>query len=253
MNRTRLSCLLFTAALAASGPQAQRSEAAFIAESRSGGKAFANFSFGGDTTTSSNSTATSAAVGLTAAIGSVFGGNGATADTYVFAYTPGVDADNTTYAAGAILGSTTNFPGQGNVATGATGGATGLYNVYFTAPESTNVANPSSDFTITQNGAPLVLEDANLNNTGTGPDTDPGTAFVGGANNAWFKLGTVLLNAGSTYSVTQTSNGTGFVSQRSSAVMWEAVGIPEPATFALAAFAGLAGIGFSRRSTACGH
>ena len=77
---------------------------------------------------------------------------------------------------------------------------------------------------------------ASLNDGGTGPDTDPGTAFVGGANNAWFKLGTVDLLTGTTYSVSQAAGSNTFVSQRSAAVMWEYAGpsIPEPATLALA-------------------
>ena len=140
-----------------------------------------------------SSTATSAAVGGTPAIGSVFGGNGTLSDTYVFRYTPGTDVDNTVFAAGAVLGSTTGFPGQGNVSSGMTGGVSGTYRVYFTTPESTNVSVPSSDFTITQDGDPIVLDDVNLNNLGTGADTDPGPAFVGGANNAWWLLGTVAL------------------------------------------------------------
>jgi hypothetical protein len=232
MTRNR-STLLALAALAASASAVRRVDAAFVVETRTGGKAVANLSFGGDTTTPSTSTASSAAVGTTAGIGSIFGGNGTQADAYVFTYRPGVDVDNTTFAAGAVLGSTTNFPGQGNLATGLTGGGSGLYNVYFTTPDSANVANPSSDFLISGAGAPVSLNDVNLNNGGTGADTDPGMAFVGGANNAWFKLGTVFLNGGGTYSVTQTSNGTAFVSQRASAVMWEFAGVPEPSSMAL--------------------
>ncbi|MBA3480740.1 MAG: PEP-CTERM sorting domain-containing protein [Pirellulales bacterium] len=235
-----------TAALAASSIQA-----AFIVEARAGGKATANFSFGGDTTSASTSTASSAAVGSTPGIGSFFGGNGTVADTYVYSYTPGTNADNTTYAAGQVLGSTTGFPGNGNLATGATGGASGLYNVYVTVPESTNVNVLGSNFTITQNGPSIVLPLVNLNNGGTGPDTDPGTAFVGGANNAWFRLGTVLLDAGTTYSVTQASNSATFVSQRGFSVMWEAVGtvIPEPATLSLAAMGLIGMIAAARRKS----
>jgi uncharacterized protein YjbI with pentapeptide repeats len=77
---------------------------------------------------------------------------------------------------------------------------------------------------------PIVLSLLNLNNTGTGPDTNPeaggGAGFVGGANHAWKLLGTVHLTAGSTYTVTQTSNADSFVSQRAHGVMWELT--PEP-------------------------
>ena len=235
--RGQLRSITATGALALVVATSQSAWAAFVVETRAGGKAFTNFGFGGDTTMASASTATSAAVGGTPAIGSVFGGDGTVSDTYVFRYTPGPDADNTAFTPGAVLGSTTGFPGQGNLASGLTGGVSGTYRVYFTTPESTNVAVPSSDFTITQDGAPIVLNDVNLNNGGTGADTDPGTAFVGGANNAWWLLGTVELTAGTTYTVTQNSNGIGFVSQRASGVMWELV--PEPGAASLLVLGGM--------------
>ncbi len=199
-----------------------------------------NFSFGGDTTTASASI-TSFAIGTTGG-NSIFGGDGvALPDTYVFSYTPGTNVDNTPFAAGTVLGSTTGFPGEGNKSSGVAGGASGMYNVYFTAPESTNVS-ATSIFTLTQNGAPIVIGPVNINNTGTGPDTDPGPAFVGGANNSWHLLGTVSLVAGNTYKVTQETTANTFVSQRAYAVMWEPVAeVPEPSTFVLAglAFVGL--------------
>jgi len=251
MKVTRFLSLFALAALA-TACSIQSANAAFMVEARATaatGKGFGAFSLGGNNTTVSTSTATSAAVGSTAAIGSIFGGDGTVVDTYVYTYKPGTNADNTTYAAGAVLGSTTGFPGQGNLATGLTGGVSGFYNVYFTTPSSTNVVNPSSGFSITQDGAPIVLSNVNLNDGGTGPDTDPGAAFVGGANNAWFKLGTVALTAGNAYTVTQTSTGNTFVSQRSQAVMWEFVRpIPEPATLALAACGLMAGVAVRRRA-----
>ena len=214
---------------------AEVAHGAFVVEAHSSGKANAtNFSFGAGQTTAGASVA-SAAVGLTGT-NSIFGGDG-DPDTYVFSYTPGVDVDNTVFTPGTVLGSTTGFPGEGNVATGFAGGLPGLYNVYFTAPESTNVHADGSRFIITQDGAPIDLMTVVLNNGGTGADTDPGPAFVGGANNAWFKLGTVSLTPGTTYTVTQSANsGTTFVSQRAHAVMFEAV-VPEPATLVLASIA----------------
>jgi hypothetical protein len=217
---------------------------AFMVETRPGGKAVVNFRLGGNTTTVGTSTATSGAIGRTANIGSVFGGDGSPSDTYVFRYTPGPDADNTTFAAGTALGSVTGFPGEGNVSSGLTGGVSGIYRVYFTTPESINVANPSCDFTITQDGEPIVLDDVNLNSGGTGPDTDPGGAFVGGANNAWWLLGTVHLTAGTTYTVTQNSNDASFVSQRAHGVMWERV--PEPSAGGLVMLALMLGRGRHR-------
>ena len=92
-----------------------------------------------------------AAVGTTANVGSIFGGNGVNSpDTYVFSYTPGTNADNTVYAANAVLGSTTGFPGQGNLATGLVGGVSGRYNVYMTSPPTTNISGGDSTFTVTQ-------------------------------------------------------------------------------------------------------
>jgi hypothetical protein len=222
-------------------------QAAYIVGAHTSEKGHATFSFGGDTTTAGASIPSSA-VGLTGT-NSIFGGDGVTAgDTYVFSYTPGVNADNTTFAAGTVLGSSAGFPGNGDLATGATGGASGLYNVYLTVPETTNISSGGSNITITSDGAPIVLSAVNLNNGGTGPDTNPGTAFAGGANNAWYKLGTVNLTAGNTYSVTIAAIANTFVSQRAHAVMWGSA-IPEPssASLALALVGGLGSLGVIRR------
>jgi hypothetical protein len=232
-------------ALAAGWLSAGEARAAFVVGAHSSEKANAtNFAFGGDTTSASASVA-SAAVGLTGT-NSIYGGNGVNfADTYVFSYRVGLNPDNTTFTSGAVLGSTTGFPGQGNIATGAAGNVSGTYNVYFTSPSTVGISGGNTTFTITQNGAPIVVS-ANLNDAGTGPDTDPGPAFVGGANNAWFKLGTVNLVAGNTYTVTQEAGSNTFVSTRAHAVMWELAPVPEPATFVLAGL-GLAGVGFASR------
>src|SRR5690606_2712134 len=109
MKATQFMSLFALAALA-TACSIQSANAAFMVESRATaalGKGFGNFSLGGDNTAVATSTATSAAVGGTAAIGSIFGGNGSVVDTYVYSYKPGTNADNTTYAAGAVLGSTT--------------------------------------------------------------------------------------------------------------------------------------------------
>jgi hypothetical protein len=186
-----------------------------------------NFSFGGDTTAASDSTA-SAAVGL-GIHQSIFGGNGLLSlDTYIMSYTPGVDADNYIPAAGALLGSSTGFGTE--FSSGIVGGGSGLYNVYITVPSATNVSGSPSTVTVTGDGAPVVSI-LNLNDGGTGADLDPGLAFVGGANNSWYKVGTVSLTAGSTYTMTMEAGSNTFVSQRLAGVMWEA--IPEPSVVAL--------------------
>lgn len=200
-----------------------------------------NFSYGGDTTSSGDSIG-SAAVGV-ASYGSLFGGDGATQpDTYQITYRPGMDVDNFSPAPGALLGSTTGYGVE--TATGATGGVSGNYNVYFTTPESMNV-DGRSNITITGDGAPIVLSNVDLNINGTGADLDPGPAFVGGANNAWFKVGTVALTAGNSYTFTMESTANTFVSQRLAGVMWELV--PEPECGLLFGLPGLALLAIVRR------
>ena len=207
---------------------ATTAQAAFIVEVHDSGLANGNFSFGGDTTSASASVP-SAAVGLVGT-NSIFGGNGATAaDTYIFSYTPGTDADNFSPAAGSLLGSTTGFGTE--TASGVAGGASGMYNVYWTTPSSTNVNAMGANFTLQSDGPDVVVLSVNGNDEGTGADLDGGPAFVGGANNAWYKLGTVELTAGNTYTVTQEATENSFVSMRSHAIMWEAV--PEPSAIAL--------------------
>jgi hypothetical protein len=200
-----------------------------------------NFSFGGDTTAASDSTA-SAAVGL-GVHQSIFGGNGSLLDTYIMSYTLGTDADNYFPTVGSLLGSTTGFGTE--LASGIAGGGSALYNVYITGPDSTSTMDGST-VTITGDGAPVVVAGLDLSNGGTGADLDVlGPAFVGGFNNAWYKVGTVSLTAGSTYTLTMESNGTGFVSQRLAGVMWEA--IPEPSSIAMIGLVSGCGLFIRRR------
>lgn len=235
--------LLLIAAVGIAMLVAAPTQAAFIVEAHVSGLANGNFSFGGDTTTATASLA-SGAVGLTAT-NSIFGGDGLLlGDTYVFSYTPGTDADNFAPAGGSILGSTTGFGTE--IASGFVGGPSGPYNVYFTTPQSTNVNAGGSNFTITSDGAPLVLNPVGQNNGDTGADLDPGAAFVGGANDAWFLLGTVNLTAGTTYTVSQAANANTFVSQRNHGVMWEAL-VPEPSTMLLGCFGAVSLLARRRR------
>ncbi|MEM8494707.1 MAG: PEP-CTERM sorting domain-containing protein [Planctomycetota bacterium] len=207
-----------------------------------------NFSFGGDTTSASDSTP-SAAVGASG-FASLFGGNGSLSpDTYVFSYTPGTDVDNFSPAAGSLLGSTTGFGTE--TASGLVGGGSGQYNVYITVPATTNISGGNTTITATSDSADVVSV-LDLNNGGTGADLVTGPVddpldqiFVGGANDAWFLLGTVDLTAGVTYTVTWEAGTNSFVSMRAAGVLWEAV--PEPAT---ASLLGLGALAMLRRRSA---
>lgn len=199
------------------------SYAAFIVETTTGGKALANFTSTGATV---SATTHGLAEGLTPGIGSVFGGDAVDApDVYTYTYTPGTDADNTTFTAGQDLG-------NGNLATGETGGASGLYNVYATWPVSDNISALPTTYSISGDSltAELVV---NQNQAATG------------LGNGWVLVGQVDLSVGNSYVLTQSSGvPPAYVSMRSAGVMFEAAGavIPEPASIMLI---GLAGIGLA--------
>ena len=204
-------------------------QAAFIVEPHSSGLANGNFSFGGDTTTASASTASSA-TGLTAT-NSIYGGDGVNfPDTYIYSYMPGTDADNWDVP-------DYQYFGNGLYTTNEVGGQTGYYNVYITWPAATNVSS-TCNITVTNDGADVVWNDINMNDGGTvwladQWDHDPLSTLLGG-NNAWLKIADeVLLTAGQTYTVSQVALSNTFVSMRSAGVMWEFVAVPEPATLLL--------------------
>lgn len=259
MSVTR-SMILFS--LVAMATTAAPAGAAFIVETHSSGKANAsNFAIipGAGNATGATASTLSAAVGL-GGTNSIFSSNNNVAgvvDTYQFSYTPGTNADNTALAAATALGNSSASDADGagatapvyanvaQLASGLTGGASGLYKVYFTAPSSTNVNAAGSRFDVTNDLATVTLNPVNMNDGNTGPDEVAGGTFTGGLNNRWLHIATVQLTAGTTYTVTVTSNVDSFVSQRAQGVMWER--IPEPATFSLAGLAALAMLAVRRR------
>lgn len=207
----------FVVVLTAIALIAGAAQAAFIVEPHSSGLGNANFTGVG------NASITSAAVGLTAT-NSLWSGTGASGSTqtFVFAYTPGVDADNADIAAGTDLG-------NGDLASGLAGGGSGVYNVYITWPVSANVNAAGCQVTVGNDGADVVHAALDMNTGGTGTP---------GGNGAWLLIAeNISLTAGTTYTVSQTANAWSWTSMRSAGVMWEAV--PEPATLMLLGLGGL--------------
>jgi hypothetical protein len=179
-----------------------------------------NFGFGGDTTTASQSAASSA-FGMTGG-DSIFGGNGnLEPDTYVYTYTPGVDADNLVVAAGTALSS-------GSVATGIVGGGSGGsggYSFYATWPATTNVSGGLVTFEIVEQATNNVLSSVQVDQNGTG--------------DVWTRIGSANLTAGTTYEIRQIAGANTFVSMRAAGVLIE---VPEPASAALLGLGGLAAL-----------
>ncbi len=175
-----------------------------------------NFNFGGDTTTATTSTA-STAFGLTPA-DSIFGGDGiAVPDTYVYHYDPSTDVDNLN-TTGAVLG--VDLLGNPISGTGKVGGAAGGYRIYAAWPTTTNVEAAGVDYTaISGTNSFFVHVDQNV------------PAFQGG----WVYLGDIIYDGSSGIILTQEAVVNSFVSMRSSAVMFEPV--PEPGSVILAGFA----------------
>jgi len=213
MKRIQVIALLVMIALVTAG-----AHAALIVETHESGLAFDNF-----TGTPRYSVTPSTAIGITAtstAYGSTVVSD-PDIDVYVFSYAPVTDVDNTTIAAGTDLG-------NGDLASGLTGGGSGLYNVYTTWPASLGDLGLMATLTVTSDGADVV----SYWNQRTGMSGDPG------GTNAWLLIAEgVFLTAGNTYTVTQVSDDGVWVSMRSAGVMWEAV--PEPATLMLLGLGGL--------------
>jgi len=212
------------------GMVASLAQAAFIVETHSSGKAYANFTYQDGTTPSYSIQCY--APGLIAT-NTAFGGNG-TIDNYIFSYTPGVDADNTTFTAGDALGTHRIDPAatlvaEDQLASGLAGSGTGTYKVYISWPKTGNANAAGSLITITSDGADIVLNPIPQNGDPSFPATytDIGAAGM----DKWLCIGTVDLTAGNTYTVSQLANVASYVSQRSAGVMWEMV--PEPTALVL--------------------
>lgn len=181
-----------------------------------------HFSFGGDTTTASQSV-TSTAFGTTGG-DSIFGGDGVVfPDTYVFTYQPSVDGDNLVIPIGTDLG-------NGNTASGMVGGGAGTYRVYATWPSTSNVSGGATRYTLSTAGTTDVIVDIDQN--------------IGGGS--WVLLGDIdYSDLSSTILVTQVPTVTNsFVSMRAYGLLFELVeqggAVPVPGTLALLAI-GIAG------------
>jgi len=143
------------------------------------------------------------------ALKSVFSSDESIGDGFPYIYTPGFDVDNFFSPAGFDLA-------NGHLSSGLIGGAPGLYNVYITWPESTNVDPDGCTITVSNDGTEVVLPFVDMNTGATG---DPG------GNSGWFRIAEgIHLTTGTTYTIHQTANDPyGYPSMRSHGVLWELV------------------------------
>lgn len=194
-----------------------------------------NFSFGGDTSTVAASDP-STAIGLTGG-DSIYGGDGVDfPDTYLYTYSPASDGDNLVLAAGTALND------NGDVATGLSAGGSGLYRVYATWARSNNVSGGPTTYTLSDGGSDLLsveIDQNTVNDNSIGVEEPP----LGGGGE-WVPLGTAVLDANTTYTLSQTPEANTFVSMRAAGVMFEPV--PEPAAALLLA-GGLAALTLATR------
>ena len=194
-----------------------------------------NFSFGGDTTTASDSIA-SAAVGVSG-FGSLFGGNGdLLLDTYLYTYDVDALGDNLPLASGTALND------DGDSASGIPAGASGMYRVYATWPITNNVSGGATTYTLSDLGGDLFSISLDQNTINGFVDPTNGQTFAGGE---WVLLGTAALDATQTYTLTQESGSNTFVSMRAAGILFDPV--PEPSSMALLSLSGLAMLLLRRR------
>lgn len=176
-----------------------------------------NFSFGGDTTIASQSSA-GTYFGSTGG-DSIFGGNGVSfVDQYVYTYSPDSQADNLNILAGQDLG-------EGNTATGVAGGGAGAYRVYAAWPFTNNVSGGPVTYSASTAGDAFSID---IDQNGGGA----------GRGDAWVFLGEIDYTGGAIV-LTQEAGINSFISMRASAVLFEAV-VPAPSSAGLLALAGLA-------------
>lgn len=180
-----------------------------------------NFSFGGDTTTASQSAA-SLAVGMNGG-DSIFGGNGSNSpDTYRAHYTPAVDGDNIN-----LTGQLLNTEGDNGGALVA--GGSGTYRIYATWPATQNVSGGLTTFALSDGVTDLFSVQLDQN---TIQDEE-----ADGGGNEWIYLGTAVLDANTAYTLRQEAGGNTFVSMRAAGYLFDAV--PEPASLGLMGMGGL--------------
>ncbi len=184
------------------------------------------FGFGGDTTSASQSSPSSA-VGMNGG-DSVFAGNGsAENDTYTATYSPDSMADNLALAPGTDLG-------NGNFASGLVGGGPGTYAVYATWPFTDNVSGGPPTFNVTTAGdsSSMLVDQNGFVPAVPAPGVVPGSPGLG---NVWVLVGEVQYTSGS-IDLEQVAFSNSFVSMRAAGYLFEKV--PEPT----AALLGLSGV-----------
>jgi peptidoglycan/xylan/chitin deacetylase (PgdA/CDA1 family) len=154
-----------------------------------------DFAFGGDTTAAGQGGAGST-IGLTGG-DTIFGGNGVSAlDTYVFTYVPDSKLDNQYFDPGTPLG-------DGNYASGATGGGAGRYAVYATWPTTSNVNGGLTTYQVDTEG-----------------DSASFSVDQNEVGNVWVKVGEIDYTSGPV-TVTQTPTSNTYVSMRAAGILFE--------------------------------
>lgn len=231
MKRLQIGCTLLAMTLLVSAAQA-----AYLLEIDTDGMDdgvltyHPGFSYGGDTTTASQSSPSSA-FGMNGG-DSIFGGDGtAEPDTYVYAYNPSAQADNLAVAPGTDLG-------EGNTASGRVGGGPGSYDVYATWPFTSNVSGGLTTFDAATAGDSFQ-EVLNQN------DVDLIAPVPDGRGHVWVYLGSINYTSGDIV-VSQSSGSNSFVSMRAAGMLFERT-VPEPSSIVFACFAGFSALLTVRR------